>query len=109
MPKYKNGKPVRAAKVSWYDTLAAVTTTDGDTTYGYPREVDGEEVLDVVQLDYQGHPVLGTKDRQGCAHADVRSALTWAGAAIRVAELTYPHASPGRLDPSRARDFRPTR
>ena len=91
VPKYKNGKPVRAAKVSWHDTLAAVTTDDDDTIYGYPREVDGEEVLDVVQLDYQGHPVLSTKDRQGCAHADVRSALTWAGAAIGVAELTYPH------------------
>ena len=98
IPRYKNGKPVKVTKASWYDTLAAVTTPDGETIYGYPREVDGDEVFDVVQLDQQGRPLLHTLDRHDCSHNNVRKLLRWNGGAIGVAELSYPHPEGWTLD-----------
>ena len=58
--------------------------------FGYRQERDGKEYLQVVEFTHEGEPTP-TPTLLLCDHDRTRPVLRWAGKAIGIAELTYPH------------------
>ena len=65
---------------------------EGETHYGYLRELNGVHQLQLVRLDISGKPI-GTGELMSVDPSDCRTVLWWDGGVKGIAELTYPHPS----------------